>query len=253
MAAAAFAQSTSSREPLVVGGIAFVRVPRGGCMIGSPPGEPGRGPKETLQKVTILRDFALSAREITAAQYYAVVNPSKSLAPRDRDKPITGVSFEEAEEFCKKLSRATGRHIRLPYEDEWEYACRARPGDRPGEAFAIWKGDFARDLDMKRKGNRAPIEQHAARTFNYNGDGPMPVGQFAPNAFGLYDMHGNVWEWCLGPGRGRPWDAPGLAHRPIRGGGWSSLAWEDCRSAKRAWELKSTRKGSIGFRVLLEF
>lgn len=125
--------------------------------------------------------------------------------------------------------------------------------ERPGEPFAVWKGNFVRDLDMVKKGNTGPADQHAVKTFNFNSDAAAPVGQYPPNAFGLYDMHGNVWEWCVGPGRGKPWDGPGLLHRPIRGGAWSSLNWTDCRRAKRAWELKGMKKGSIGFRALLEF
>jgi hypothetical protein len=206
---AAYAQPQKPSGGFSLQGIPFVRIPRGNFVMGSEAGEPGRNYKEAPQRISLFRDFGLSAREITMAQYYAVTEPLRSIPPKQQNKPVTEVSWDDALKFCEKLSQATGRKCRLPEEDEWEYACRARPGTTAGAMFAIWKGDLNRDLEQFKKGNPSAIEQHAAKTFNYNSDGPVEVGRYSPNAFGLYDMHGNVWEWCGDPGKGRPTDPRG--------------------------------------------
>jgi formylglycine-generating enzyme required for sulfatase activity len=158
--------------------------------------------------------------------------------------PVRGVSWEEAMEFCRKLSslpeeKAAGRVYRLPTEAEWEYACRA------GTTTSWYCGDKPSDLP-----NVALFREHSE-------DRVSPVGQKAPNDWGLYDMHGNVWEWCY------DWyardyytsspesDPPGpseATRRVCRGGSWSFEA-RYCRSAFRGGLPPSNRKPDLGFRV----
>ena len=151
-------------------------------------------------------------------------------------------SWDEATEFCKKISRKDRKTYRLPTEAEWEYACRAGTttrfyyGDDPGYALL---GDYA--------------------WYSDNSDETHPVGQKTPNAWGLHDMHGNVWEWCAdwyasdyytytdsldpqGPDTG--------SHRVLRGGDWYGIA-RDCRSARRGLFNPGATGISIGFRVVV--
>jgi formylglycine-generating enzyme required for sulfatase activity len=152
------------------------------------------------------------------------------------DHPVTCVSWIDAKAFCDWAAKKNGRGVRLPTEAEWEYACRARTaakwswGDEESKA-----GDFA-----WAKPNTA--------------DHTHPVGQKKPNGFGLFDMHGNVWEWCAdwwaaSPGVGRdPEGPPSGDRRCIRGGSW----WEaavGCRSSFRSSEEPSNRLTRLGFRV----
>jgi formylglycine-generating enzyme required for sulfatase activity len=161
---------------------------------------------------------------------------------------MTKVSWDEAEKFCRALSKKLSRTVRLPYEEEWEYACRA---GKTGP-LAIWKGDLDRDLDKLKAGNTTQFRQSVAKVINCVSSAPVPVGNYPPNAWGLCDMHGNVWEWCKDYSSTVDNDAPGPLYRPLRGGSWVSRDWTECRSAKRAWELKEKKKDSIGFRVLVE-
>jgi formylglycine-generating enzyme required for sulfatase activity len=153
------------------------------------------------------------------------------------DLPVENVSWNDAKEFCRKLSQMTGKEYRLPTEAEWEYACRAKT-----------TGAYAGDLD-------------AMAWYSKNSDSRThPVGQKQPNAFGLYDMHGNVWEWCEdvwhdnyngAPDDGRAWvdiSARG-SYRVVRGGGWNGNAVL-CRSAFRVWVTPGGRHVSLGFRLL---
>ena len=220
-------------------GVKMKLIPAGTFMMGDTNG----GKDETPHEVTLTQPFYLGVTEVTNAQWKAV----KGNVPshwKDDDRPVENVSWEDAVSFCKKLSslpaeRAAGRVYRLPTEAEWEYACRA--GTTTSYSFGNDKsllGDFA--------------------WFGGNADGRThPVGQKQPNAWGLYDMHGNAWEWCsdwygdypsgavsdpLGPLSG--------SRRVYRGGPWSSSAGF-CRSAYRGRNLPSTRGSFLGFRLAL--
>ena len=217
------------------------RIPAGTFVMGSPPTEQGRGNDERQFSVTISKPFYMGIHQVTQLQYLAVMGTNPSQNP-GMNLPVEMVSWNDAVEFCKKLSEKTGRNVRLPTEAEWEYACRA------GTVTAFNTGATLTMEQANFDGGRGRVERTS------------PVGSYAKNAAGLYDMHGNVWEWCSdwyaaypegavvdpkGPDRGRG--------RVLRGGSWH-LTPDFCRSAFRYWSRPVYGDDSIGlgFRVLLE-
>lgn len=166
------------------------------------------------------------------------------------DRPVERVSWNDAVEFCHKLSQRTGQRYRLPSEAEWEYACRA------GTATPFHFGETITPDLVNYDGNYPYGE---AAKGKYRGE-TTPVGSFGvANAFGLYDMHGNVWEWCQdvwhenyngAPTDGRVWESgEDSSRRRLRGGSWFSIA-RNCRSADRNRNASEIRSGIIGFRVV---
>jgi formylglycine-generating enzyme required for sulfatase activity len=209
--------------------------------MGSPEDELDRLDDETQHKVTLTKGYWMGKYEITQAQYYAVTgkNPSKW---KGADLPVERVTWFDAKEFCEKLTaieKAAGRlpegyEYTLPTEAQWEYACRA------GTTTALNSGKDLSDGD-----HECP-EMDEVGWYYYNSDDKThPVGQKKPNAWGLYDMHGNVWEWCL------DW-YPGYegSIRVIRGGGWYDSAGRS-RSAYRSYGNPSSYGSDGGFRVAL--
>jgi len=194
----------------------------------------------TPHEVILTTSFKMGVHEVTQAQYEQVmgVNPSEF---KGADNPVEKVSWDDAVEFCRRLSdlpaeKAAGNVYRLPTEAEWEYACRA------GMTTKYSFGDDESDLgDYAWYGDNSDGNTH-------------PVGGKKPNAWGLYDMHGNVWEWC----QDWYWDYPSGSvtdprgprgsNRVVRGGSWGFTA-EGCRSADRYGLGPSDRNG--GFRVSL--
>jgi formylglycine-generating enzyme required for sulfatase activity len=175
------------------------------------------------------------------------------------DRPVERVSWRDAIEFCKRLSKKTGRAYRLPSEAEWEYACRA------GTTTPFY---FGNTITTDLANYRGTDWEYEGKTYpGFYGQGPRgsyreqttDVGIFPPNAFGLYDMHGNVWEWCLDHWHDTYKDAPtdGSAwlskndnqSRLLRGGSWFNDPW-DCRSAYRGRGDPDGRDDGIGFRVV---
>lgn len=252
---------TMKLPQLTFAGMNFLTVPPGSFIMGSPAGEPGAADStvpETQQFRTINKSFALSQYETTRSAYECVmgpIDPKHQLSEADKFLPMSEVTWDKAVEFCVKLSEQNpGKRFRLPTEIEWEYACRA--GDHP-EMFAVWRGGGAALSDAlaalgRKDRHKLKIGAEASFAFTGNSGAPRPVGSFAPNAWGFYDMHGNVAEWCSysadTPPEFRP---PKLTFRPIRGGSYSSSAMA-CRCAQRAWERQSRKTDAIGFRVLLE-
>lgn len=202
--------------------MAFVWVPPGRYRMGSPRDELNRRAGEQPHIVSLRRGFWLGRTEVTQAQWAAVmgVNPSY-FQPGGDDHPVDNVSYDDCRAFIQRLNALTGNRYRLPTEAEWEYACRA------GES-----GAYAFGNDPSRLGEYA--------WYRDNSEGrTRPVATRKPNAWGLYDMHGNVREWCqdwFGPYRDHtPVNPQGPAqgvHRLLRGGGWDSSA-DECRSAAR--------------------
>jgi len=226
-------------------------IPAGEFLMGSPQSE-GNGLDNKYQhRVRITKPFHLGVYEVTQTEYERVMgaNPSSfgknKLSDQDTSRfPVEYVLWEDAVEFCRKLSelpeeKAAARIYRLPTEAEWEYACRA------GTITRWYCGDNESDLAK------------AAWFADNSEEQTHPVGQKEPNAWGLFDMHGNVWEWCndwyadeyyksspvndpQGPTEG--W------YRVHRGGGWCNSAWR-CQSSYRHWISASHRWPGLGFRV----
>jgi formylglycine-generating enzyme required for sulfatase activity len=185
----------------------MVLIPAGTFVMGSPASEEGRRGDETQHEVTLTKPYYMGKYEVTQEQWVAVMgdNPSDTDVPK---LPVTDVSWEDCQEFIKKLNEKTKVKYRLPTEAEWEYACRA--GTSTANSFG------------------AKITPQDANYGDSGIEDPVEVGSYKPNAFGLYDMHGNVWEWCedwkadypkgavidpKGPGTG--------TYRVLRGGGLS--------------------------------
>jgi formylglycine-generating enzyme required for sulfatase activity len=229
----------------------------GSFTMGSPSTEKSRRADEGPQTlVTISKGFWMSKHETTQEEYLAVMDSNPSNFQGDPKHPVEQVSWEDATNYCARLTvreRSAGRlptgyDYRLPTEAEWEYACRAGTtsatayGNSLNSAQANFKGAYPYGEAAKgpNSGATARVESHG------------------PNAWGLYDMHGNVWEWCLNwyagslPG-GSVTDPQGpnkAIYRPLRGGGWLSYGW-DCRSATRFILLPENNGDDIGFRTVL--
>jgi formylglycine-generating enzyme required for sulfatase activity len=198
---------------------------------------------ETPHQVSLTRTFYIGVHEVTNAQWKRVMGSVPSNW-KDDDRPVEMVSWDDAMEFCKKLSelpeeRKAGRVYRLPTEAEWEYACRA------GTTTTYSFGD-----DESKLGDHAWFDEHG-------GAQTHPVGYQKPNAWGLYDMHGNVSEWCgdwyghYGSGPATDPQGPsGASSRIDRGGDWHNAA-RFCRSANRSWQDPSDRYITLGFRLAL--
>ncbi|MCI0490072.1 MAG: SUMF1/EgtB/PvdO family nonheme iron enzyme [Blastocatellia bacterium] len=237
----------------------MVEITGGTFMMGSPVNEAQRNDDETPLHQVNISGFFMGRYEITQAQWRAVArlpkekidlnpNPSKF---RGDTLPVEQVSWEEAVEFCERLSKATGRKYRLPSEAEWEYACRAGTTTpfHFGETLKVEYVNYDGGFPYKS----APKGDYRQKT--------IPVGSLrAPNLFGLFDMHGNVSEWCadswLGNYNGAPedgsaWDVEAArTHRVVRGGNWFKQA-RDARSAARDRYPMTHRSTSIGFRVVV--
>jgi formylglycine-generating enzyme required for sulfatase activity len=181
--------------------------------------------------------FYIGKFQITQAQWEAVMGKNPSYFKGDPALPVENISWNDAKEFCEKLAKMTGKAYRLPSEAEWEYACRAGT-----------TGDHAGELDVM------------AWYSKNSGSKTHPVGQKHPNAFGLYDMHGNVWEWCEdvwhsdykgAPTDGSAWLSGGdSSYRVVRGGSWNNDE-DNCRSARRLRIEPGDRINNLGVRVVV--
>ena len=231
-------------------GMKLVLIPRGKFMMGSPESEQGRKEDENQHEVTISKDYYLGVYEVTQAQYEKVMDKNPShfqgaiVGNENADLPVENVSWDDAVEFCKKLSelpdeKKVGRVYRLPTEAEWEYSCRA--GSKTAYSFDDEEGLLSEYGWFRRNSS----------------DRTHTVGLLEPNAWGLYDMHGNVWEWCSDwyeeyP-KGAVSDPTGAKEgslRVDRGGSWRYEA-AVCRSAIRLRVNPSFRDDRSGFRVAL--
>jgi formylglycine-generating enzyme required for sulfatase activity len=218
----------------------LVLIPAGRFTMGSPKNEAGRQDNEGPQRqVTISQPYYMGIHEVTYRQYEAVMGKlNRKVA--DPDLPINGVSWNSAKEFCERLSKSSKQVVTLPTEAQWEYACRA--GSRTRYSF----------------GNDERMLPQFARFGQRGNAGPLPVGSLKPNAWGLFDMHGNLAEWCsdfyekafpskaetdpTGPKEGED--------RVYRGGGWAMGA-PHVRSACRGGVIPKGMGPDIGFRVVM--
>ena len=175
------------------------------------------------------------------------------------NRPVEQVSWDDAIEFCQRLSKHTGRKYRLPSEAEWEYACRAGTTTpfHFGSTITTDLANYA-GVDGENKGKTYPGSYGQGPKGEYRKQ-TTEVGRFSANAFGLYDMHGNVWEWCLdhwhntydgAPTDGSAWLSSGESNlRLLRGGSWLNGPWY-CRSAGRGRLARDYQLYVIGFRLV---
>jgi formylglycine-generating enzyme required for sulfatase activity len=214
----------------------FALIPAGEFQMGSANGSDDERPVHTVR---ISKPFYLGSHEVTQGQWETVMGNNPSRFKGDANRPVETVSWEEVQKFIDKLNtREGGTKYRLPTEAEWEYAARA------GWTTAYSFGD-----DSSQLGKYAWFGDNAGNTTH-------PVGTLQPNAWGLYDMHGNVWEWVqdgydkyvAGPVTDPQGPAAG-SYRVIRGGSWLYVA-RNCRSAYRYHNAPGFRNDSLGFRLL---
>ncbi len=230
-------------------GMKLVWIPPGEFDMGS---DKGHASERPVHRVKISKGFWMGQTEVTQAQYKVVMETepwSGKRVQQSDSNPTVYVSWNDAVEFCRKLSQLEGRMYRLPTEAEWEYACRAGTTTR----FSFGDSESLLSDYAWFQGNAGGVGEWYAH----------PVGQKKPNAWGLFDMHGNVCEWCgdlfamdyyskspsidpQGPSTGEYLGGPIL-----RGGSWHGDP-EDCQSAIRTWSLPDTRVGYDGFRIVLD-
>lgn len=288
-AAAGVAQSSADAPIVNSIGLKLVRVPAGEFMMGSPANEKGRRADELQRKVRLTKDFLIGQYEVTRGQFRRFVEatgyktdaergirggygydettkaldgPNKKYSwrftgfPQTDEHPVVNVSFQDAAAFCRWLSEQEQLSYRLPTEAEWEYACRA------GASTAYCNGnDPERLIEVGNIVDALAKELFPDRTAIQGRDGYVftaPCGTFQPNAFGLFDMHGNVWEWCSdwhATPTATPQDDPqGPASgkdKVIRGGDWYH-DWSFARCAQRFPIHPSLCRRHAGFRVVRE-
>jgi formylglycine-generating enzyme required for sulfatase activity len=239
-----------------------VSIPGGRFLMGSPRDEEGRSAdnSESPQHPVEVTPFFMGKYPVTQSQYEAVMgnNPS-NFKENGAHRPVETVSWNDAIAFCQKLSQKTDRTYRLPSEAEWEYACRAGT-TTPFHFGKTISTDLAnyRGTDWEFGGTVYPGNYGSGSKGEYR-EQTTPVGQFPPNAFGLFDMHGNVWEWCAdhwhpnyqgAPTKGNAWIVGGdSSYRLLRGGSWNSYPWY-CRAADRVRYAPDFCFRLFGFRVV---
>jgi formylglycine-generating enzyme required for sulfatase activity len=227
----------------------LVRIAPGNFMMGSPPTEESRSGDEAQHAVTISRPLYMGVTEVTQEQYEAVMggNPSYFKGAKN---PVEQVSWNEATEFCQKLSQRTGKSFRLPTEAEWEYACRAGTTTpfHTGSTLSTDQANYDGNHTYGPGGEKGVYRQETT-----------PAATFKPNAWGLYDMHGNVSEWCYdaykadlsNKSRGPRVEGDVSTARVLRGGSWDGNP-QRCRSALRIGFVPDYRYLTLGFRVAMD-
>ena len=234
-------------------GMKFVWIPPGTFMMGSPKEELGREPTvqwagyETQHKVSLTKGFYMGVYTVTQEQYETVMGNNPSNFKGEKNLPVEMVNWYDCQAFIKKLREVDKKQYRLPTEAEWEYACRA------GTITPFHFGDTISSDQTNYNG-----EAYANGKKGVNRGKTTPIGKFPANRFGLYDMHGNVFQWCQdryeealpqkdvvdpqGPNTGQM--------RVLRGGSWYGSP-EHCRSATRFWSDSGVRGFHMGFRLVL--
>jgi len=248
-----------------VPGLKMIRLDGGSFEMGSPDGESTREADEYRRiAVEIDGPFFMSATEVTNGEFRTVTggSPAKwaTRLKNSKNAPVDSVTYEEAVEFCRKLTkldaeRRAGWAYRLPTEAEWEYACRAGSGTpfSAGEQLIYGLTGFF-NLDKEKSGKSGLGEEDLSKV-NLEKNLPYPVRSSAANAFGLFEMHGNVQEWVADyyepspTGGGRNPTGPKTGDwRVLKGGSWQEVAGR-CRSASRRGMNPATRKDDVGFRI----
>jgi formylglycine-generating enzyme required for sulfatase activity len=232
-------------EPLT--GMTFVRIKGGNFDMGDTT-HTGYDFERPLHRVTV-KEFLIGTQEVNFAQYDTFARATGQPLPDDAgwgrgDRPVINVTWDEANAFAAWLNEKTGRHFQLPTEAQWEYAARA------GSTSAHWWGNAI------GTGN-ANCQECTSR---WQGKMTAPVGSFSANRFGLFDMHGNVYEWCLdrrhdtykgAPVDGSAWLEGAAKERIQRGGSFKDYA-QDITSSARSWIDPARRQNNCGFRLVLQ-
>ena len=228
-------------------GMKFSLIPPGRFRMGSPADEEWHRDDETLHAVSLGKAFYMASAEVTQGQWKTLIEKNPSFFTDD-DLPVDTVTWNEASEFCRKLSEKEGARYRLPTEAEWEYACRA------GTATPFHTGESITTDQANYDGNHS----YAGGPKGEFRETTTKAGTFPANPWGLYDMHGNVWEWCADLYSEYPKsdvrDPTGPAtgdRRLIRGGCWINFP-AVCRSANRGNIVPKSWNFHLGFRVVRE-
>jgi formylglycine-generating enzyme required for sulfatase activity len=226
-------------------GMKLILLPAGSFTMGSSGSEKGSGDDEITHKVTFSRPLFIGVHVVTQEQWQVVMGENPSHFKSAKDLPVESVSWHDCQAFCKKLSEKEKKPYRLPTEAEWEYACRA------GTTTPY---HFGATLAVEQANYNGNFVYGPGKTGSFR-EKTMPVGSFPANAFGLHDMHGNVWQWCQdwhgGYARGDAADPQGPktgTTRIQRGGSWSSHPIF-CRSANRNFADPASRTEYAGLRV----
>jgi formylglycine-generating enzyme required for sulfatase activity len=227
----------------------FVWIKPGSFMMGSPKDEKERqqfGANETQHKVTLTKGFYMGIHLVTQEQWQEVMGNKPSFFKGEKNLPVDSVSWNDCQEFVKKLREKDKKLYRLPSEAEWEYSCRA------GTKTPFHFGETISTDQANYNGEAIPYGDGKKGKFRGK---TTPVGSFPANAFGLFDMHGNVWQWCQdrygdypqkdvvdpqGPENGK--------ECVLRGGYWFSFP-QNCRSAYRSGGPPGYRNNNLGLRV----
>jgi len=233
----------------------MVRIPGGKFLMGAAEGEEGAEKDEYPQHEVTVPEFWMGKFAVTQAQWAAVAALNQIDCDLNKDpahfkgakRPVEQVSWQEAVEFCKRLSQRSQWVYSLPSEAQWEYACRA------GTTTPFHFGPTITTDLANYDGNYTYGKEPTGKYLNTTTD----VGNFCPNSFGLYDMHGNIWEWCQddwhgsymgAPTNGDVWESLEKSNKVLRGGSWDNDPWA-CRSAFRFDHTPGFRVSSFGFRV----
>ena len=232
----------------------MVEIPGGTFIMGSPESEAKRLSNEGPQHQVTVPSFYMGKYELTQVQYQAIMrrNPFNFMGRnpsyfKGDNRPVERVSWNNAVEFCEKLSQKTGKKYRLPSEAEWEYACRA------GTTTPFYFGESITPDLVNYNGNYTYASAQKGKDRQQTTD----VGTFPPNSFGLYDMHGNLWEWCQdryqqnyinAPTDGSALTSP-IGYKLLRGGSWDNDP-DYCRSASRDYNNLGSDYDNLGFRVV---
>lgn len=226
-------------------GMKFVLLPPGAFMMGSPKEETERFSFETQHKVTLIKGYYMAVYTVTQEQWQVVMGNNPSGFKGEKNLAVETVSWDDCQKFIVKLREKDKKHYRLPTEAEWEYACRA------GTKSPFHFGETISTDQANYNGNKTygPGKKGIFRMKTTS------VGSFPANAWGLHDMHGNIWQWCQdwfgdypqkdvvdpkGPDTGKS--------RVLRGGSWFDYPG-NCRSATRTGLVPDSRDNDIGFRL----
>ena len=226
----------------------FAWIAPGTFMMGSPKEEEGRNDDEIQRHVTLTKGFYMGIHPVTQEEWMKLMDKNPSKFTGEANLPVEYVSWNECQEFIAKLAEKEKKPYRLPTEAEWEYACRA------GTTTPFYCGETISTEQANYNGCYA----YGGGKKGVYREKTMPVGSFPPNAWGLFDMHGNVWQWCqdwleIHPKTAKPEAVTDPVNktgnsRAIRGGSWIDNPVE-CRSAYRGGSQPGLRHNLVGFRI----